>query len=96
MSSWSNAGISPQSAGVGEESLPAIRAYLHQVIFDVSTALSVFAFNPCNSKQTYVSYMRCSFSPNSYSGMYKQAYDIKRVLIFTLSITIQAKDAPKI
>lgn len=25
------AGISPQSAGVGEESLPAIRAYLHQV-----------------------------------------------------------------
>ena len=33
MSSWSSAGTSPQSTGVGEESLPAIRAYLHQVIF---------------------------------------------------------------
>ena len=33
MSSWLGAGMTPQSAGVGEDSLPAIRAYLHQVIF---------------------------------------------------------------
>jgi len=31
MSSWLGAGISPQNTGVGEDSLPAIRAYLHQV-----------------------------------------------------------------
>ncbi len=33
MSSWLGAGMTHQSAGVGEDSLPAIRAYLHQVIF---------------------------------------------------------------
>ena len=35
MSSWLGAGISPQSTGVGEDSLPAVRAYLHQVNLSV-------------------------------------------------------------
>ena len=59
MSNWSSAGMTPQSAGVGEDSLRAIRAYLHQVIFTVKIALSVFAVKPCNSKQKHVSHMTC-------------------------------------
>jgi hypothetical protein len=58
MKCWPGAGIDPQSPGVGEESLPAIRAYLHQVIFNVKKALLVSVFNPCNSKQIYLT---CSF-----------------------------------